>query len=781
MFKKSALLICILLSTPLLDTVAASKYATNPVPADCAEAARTIVLLRWTAGETADSHDVYFGTDEAAVRDATRPDPPFKITQTGTSYLVYGLVPGTTYYWRIDEVEADGTTKWKGKVWSFWVIHYEAYNPSPADCARFVGLNVELSWSPGFDAIWHVLYFSTDPCARPLVYLAPDANYYAPGPLESKTIYYWQVSEIRLEGTTLVEAPGPIWSFKTKDANAPILWLPFDGDTLDYSGYDNHGTAYGNPTFATGIIGSGALDFDGDDYVRMDGVADDITNNDITLSGWVKTTDNSADWFSCNTSTGGNVALWGIDNGQAAMYEDGYQARSTTLVNDGEWHLLTFMRSGSLGTTYVDAVAENTYTANFSFSSDDRWSIGQEWDSDTPSDFLTGTVDDVRIYDRALWSDLIIVLWIQPGPIAWDPKPADGSTPDIEAAMPLTWSPGDDALWHDVYFGTDEAAVRDADTSTTGIYRVRLALGNESYTPGEALEWGRTYYWRIDELEANHHCWINKGMVWSFTVGEYIVVDDFEAYNDLEPSDPNSNRVFETWIDGCGVETNGSIVGYYSIPFCEQNIVHGGGQSMPYFYDNTGGVNYSVAEADIAKLGSDPNWTRDGMKALSLWFYGDPNNDVNERMWVALEDSGLNRAVVTYGINPGDEPNDLRRQEWQEWNIDLADFNDGGVNPADVNSVSIGFGNPSAGGEGLVYFDDIRLYRPRCVASLRKPDSDFSNNCVVDSADIKIMAEEWLVGGGELEADVYEDNKVDFRDYAKLAEGWLEEQLWPAP
>ena len=53
--------------------------------------------------------------------------------------------------------------------------------------------------------------------------------------------------------------------------------------------------------------------------------------------------------------------------------------------------------------------------------------------------------------------------------------------------------------------------------------------------------------------------------------------------------------------------------------------------------------------------------------------------------------------------------------EWTEWRIDLQEFADQGVDLTNVSSIGIGFGernNPQAGGSGLVYFDDIRLYKP---------------------------------------------------------------------
>jgi len=75
-----------------------------------------------------------------------------------------------------------------------------------------------------------------------------------------------------------------------------------------------------------------------------------------------------------------------------------------------------------------------------------------------------------------------------------------------------------------------------------------------------------------------------------------------------------------------------------------------------------------------------------------------------------------------------------------------------------------------------VFFDDIRLYVRRCVAKYG-PEPDFSGDCVVYLEDLKIMADEWLTSGTK--ADLVEDNNVDFKDYAVLMDGWLDEKLWP--
>jgi hypothetical protein len=107
-------------------------------------------------------------------------------------------------------------------------------------------------------------------------------------------------------------------------------------------------------------------------------------------------------------------------------------------------------------------------------------------------------------------------------------------------------------------------------------------------------------------------------------------VDDFESYNDLDPADPESNRIFNVWIDGFDNPTiNGSIVGHANPPFAEQNIVHGGNQSMPFFYDNAVGKSEATLTPDYPR-----DWTEDGVSILSIWFRGTSDNAA-EPMYVA--------------------------------------------------------------------------------------------------------------------------------------------------
>jgi len=121
---------------------------------------------------------------------------------------------------------------------------------------------------------------------------------------------------------------------------------------------------------------------------------------------------------------------------------------------------------------------------------------------------------------------------------------------------------------------------------------------------------------------------------------------------------------------------------------------------MPLFYDNN--LKYSEVAMTLV---STRDWTEQGVGVLALWFYGDASN-VAERMYVSLNGS----AVVYH-----DDSDAALINTWTEWRIDLQDFAAQGVNLANVNTIAIGFGdknNLKAGGSGMVFFDDIRLYRP---------------------------------------------------------------------
>jgi hypothetical protein len=120
-------------------------------------------------------------------------------------------------------------------------------------------------------------------------------------------------------------------------------------------------------------------------------------------------------------------------------------------------------------------------------------------------------------------------------------------------------------------------------------------------------------------------------------------------------------------------------------------------------------------------------------------------------MWVQLTDGSNNKTKVLYGTYVDEDVNDLSEASWHEWLIDLADFTD--VNLTNVRSIAIGIGNEeptSPGGSGTLYFDDIRLYTPRCVLTRRSAElalvdyAPTGGNCAVNNAELQIMVRDWL-------------------------------------
>ena len=141
------------------------------------------------------------------------------------------------------------------------------------------------------------------------------------------------------------------------------------------------------------------------------------------------------------------------------------------------------------------------------------------------------------------------------------------------------------------------------------------------------LDYGSTYYWKVNEVNdaATPKTW--TGDVWSFTTIGYAVVDDFESYDDV------CKRIFFSWVDGfghsgsagCAVAASGgnatgSTVGNVNPPFAEKTIIHSGRQSMPLAFDNSKGPFYSETQQEWL---SPQAWTGGGVNTLVVYLRGE--------------------------------------------------------------------------------------------------------------------------------------------------------------
>ncbi|MGD2094391.1 MAG: hypothetical protein PVH77_05220 [Phycisphaerales bacterium] len=618
--------------------------AWNPSPTDRDTHVSINPTLSWEPGRSAETHNVYFGTTLAEVAAATptnHPNVQVSLGQSTNSYTPPGpLEYGQTYYWRVDEIDA--VTVWTGAVWSFIVQPLKAFSPTPVDEAKYLDLDTVLTWQAGFGAQSHDVYLGTDPDNLTLESAAQTTTTYEPEALNYDTTYYWRVDEF--DGTNTYT--GDLWSFSVLPDIAitePNLvgWWKFDEGSgtraVDWSGHDRHGTIYGGPIWIEGYDDS-ALEFDGvNNYVDLpiDSLIPSL--NSCTITTWVDFSNAGGPW----------QRIFGFFN------PDGFTDYMTLMPRSAEDGPLTFAIVTDFASpypgneTYIleapSTLASGWHHVAVVIDGDSRYmqlyldgAVVAEGETETiPSElngvtsnilggiiygldaYYSGLLDDFRIYDKALTQEEVdLVMKIDPLRARY-PNPVHGATIIIVDFTGLSWSPGDNVSQHQIYFGTDKFAVENADTSTTGIYRGQQA--GTSFSPSEGIEWGQTYYWRIDEM--NNDGTISTGNVWTFTVADYLIVENFEDYNDYE-----FDRIFDKWIDGYNITTNGSTIGYAEPDFAvgehfvETTIVHGGYQSMPYFYDNTVAGN---SEATLTLV--DPtDWTDEGVEVLSLWFQGYP-------------------------------------------------------------------------------------------------------------------------------------------------------------
>ena len=697
--------------------------------------------LSWISGDIAVSHDVYLGDIFEDVNDGA--DDTFRGNQDGVFYVAGftgyaypdGLVPGTTYYWRIDEVnEAEPNSPWKGDVWSFSIPPRTAYEPTPADGINFVLPDVTLNWTAGLGASLHQVYFGDnldDVNDASGAALQGDTTY-TPDTLELDKTYYWRLDEFDATGAT---HKGDVWSFKTvpeveiTNPNLVGFWTLDEGQgmtAVDWSGHGNHGTLEGDAQWVDGYE-LGALEFDGVDDVIEVPLQPSITfeqGDSFSVLVWINTavTPNPNDGIVGNYRTSTDPYWLLIANGDGTANfnaRDVGRTHSTYLasldtINDGNWHHLAGIRDQQakklrlyIDGDLVDELDDTTEDIN----------SGQSiWIGDHLNRYYEGLIDEVRIYNKALTVEEIAqVMQVDPK-LADNPVPDRHATVDIRDISSLSWSAGDTAASHDVYYGTDRDAVANA-TGDSPEFQGNQA-GTDMSLAGLVEFGGGDYYWRIDEVEADET--VITGTIWKFTVPDYLTVDNFEAYN------AGNNEIWWSWKDGLGYPARddipaypgngtGSTVGDETSPtYLETTIVHGGGKSMPLWYDNNKQGYAKYSEVELTLPAGERDWTAEGVGELSLWFRGESEN-VAEPLYVAIVNAGGTPAVMVH-----DDSAAAATDTWAEWVIPLQAFADQGIILTNVDRIAIGLGDKGnmtiPGGSGKMYFDDIRLYRPRETA-----------------------------------------------------------------
>ncbi|MHC4739604.1 MAG: right-handed parallel beta-helix repeat-containing protein, partial [Planctomycetota bacterium] len=549
--------------------------ASNPNPANSATDVSVTADLSWSAGSGATSHDVYFGTSSPGASQGN---------QTATTFDTGTMSNNTTYYWRIDEINANGTTT--GTVWSFTTEAVpsppgQASNPSPTDSATDVSITADLSWTAGSGATSHDVYFGTS---------SPGASQgnqtattFDTGTMAESTTYYWRIDEVNAQGTTT----GNVWSFTTGTAPSQLvitnLWV---ANSKPYEVVDG-GLAVGavqcidrSYTFDTipgWLVGETyiktAMDdkqITGDNFLSFD------TNQDVAV--YVAHDDRitpKPTWLQSFVDIGDDILCAGATY---SLYEKDYPQGTVMLGGNGGQSSSTAMYTVVIvgqgipspgqanspdpadSATDVSVDADLSWTAGTGATSHDVYfgtsSPGAFQGNQTDTTFDPGTLSyDVTYYWRideintggtttgVVWSFTTEAAPTPPGQ-ATNPDPADSAT-DVSIAADLSWTAGTNSTSSDVYFGTTSpGSFQGNQTATT-------------FDPG-ALGYDTTYYWRIDEINTGG---TTTGNVWSFTTAqapayecdnwqslhpEWIFCDDFESTDPMV----GTGRYFEYNDDG---------------------------------------------------------------------------------------------------------------------------------------------------------------------------------------------------------------------------------------
>jgi hypothetical protein len=529
---------------------------------------------------------------------------------------------------------------------SIWVSRDQASNPSPENGDADILKDAMLTWEPGMytPAVnGHRVYLSevfSDVNDGAATVLQGETSFpeYMPAELSYGTTYYWRVDEAN-DVTGWIK--GQIWSYTTE----PLAYA-MSGSAITASASSWHNESM---TPRKTVDGSG-LDAEG---------LHSADENHMWLSG----ANDTNPWIQYEFDHIYNLQeIWLWNFNQTFESVIGFGLKDVVIeysMNGIDWDAVE-------GITVLPA-APGTDGVTHDIVID-----------------LGGLVAQyVRITATSNWGGwnrygLSEVQFFYIPMAARNPQPEAG-TGGISPAPVLSWRPGRAAASHDIYFGTDKEAVQNA---AAPVYTIA-----ENFFETEPLALTTTYYWRVDEINQSQSPAVWEGVVWSFSTSSFLVVDDMESYNDEEGQ---GTRIYESWIDGWGDNSNGSQVGNDFGPFTEQMIVHGGKQSMPLFYNNT---TASYSEATLT-FDTTQDWTRYGIKTLVLYFHGDQANESGQ---VYIKINGSKKDY------DGDAGN-IALHEWTEWRIDLSSLN---TNMENVANVSIGIEGSSS---GKILIDDLQLW-----------------------------------------------------------------------
>jgi len=345
---------------------------------------------------------------------------------------------------------------------------------------------------------------------------------------------HWGCVLLLLLNTTLMAA-GP-------DPEGLVLYLPCEDaqNPIDASFDPTTPVVEGSLGLADGQFGTNGLAFDGNNANRIA-----VTHapklegmSTLTIEAWALPQNIASHEGMCivskrNANQDGDAYNLFIWTGQIveARVNAGGAVNSTTALQDNTWYHIAYVfdaqaNAGEQTKIYINGVLENSGDHTASTAQGSNGGGAPVWigELDAARNFpWDGVLDEIGIWNIALTDEDINLLMTQSkmqllrGDLAWNPIPADGAD-EVLITTDLAWAPGEYAVTHNVYFGPSWEDVNTADP--TALIAEGLARDVNSVDVGE-LEFGQTYYWRVDEVNGAPDFAVIEGDIWSFTAERF--------------------------------------------------------------------------------------------------------------------------------------------------------------------------------------------------------------------------------------------------------------------
>jgi hypothetical protein len=697
----------------VMENMEEMPYAMSPVPPIGALVSGTWVTLYWRPGDFAVSHDLYMGDNFEDVNEAARDSALFRGSLTDT-FAIAGfqgtpypdqLMPGTTYYWRIDEVnEAEPNSPWKGKVWSFSIPSKSAYEPFPADGAEFVDLNVQLTWTAGLGAKLHYIVFGDDfdvvSSADVGTRIGPAK--YSPGPLKLAKTYYWRIDES--DGFETYK--GQVWSFTTEGAVSgpnpddgaididPAQILTWDAGAVA----ESHNVYFGTYADAVKNATTASPEYKGSKALGDESFDPGMLMLNTTYCWRV----DEVNEVNLDSPWAGNV--WSFTTGDFFVIDD---FEDYDVGNNEIWW------SWKDGLGYVAHHNDPAYPGN-----DTGSAVGDE--------------------TTASYTEETIIHWgNQSMPFIYDNN-KQGYLFYSETEKKLTdirdWTKEDItelSLWFRGYpasvgsFVEGPLGTYTITSSGADIWNVNGVEADEFHFAYKMLTGAGSIIAKVNSVD-NTNGWAKAGVM----IRESLNPDSAHAFACVTPSNgvasqgrPSTGGAsFNTNQTGITapywVKLERSISGLFTVSHSAngstwQQVTGAVAQNISMGSNVYIGLAVTAHDAAATCQAVFSNITTTG-NVTGQWAHQDigiASNDA-ELLYVALSNRTGTPAVVVH-----DDPAAAQVDTWTEWIIPLSAFADQGINLTDVDRLAVGLGTKGnmtiPGGSGKIFFDDIRIYRPQ--------------------------------------------------------------------